>query len=48
MFKLIKLNSRRYAIYDTVSRVYYYGTKKNLIKRLRSLASMGEKVSYNV
>ena len=37
MFKLIKLSSGRYAIYDTVSRVFYYGTKKNLVKRLAEL-----------
>lgn len=37
MFKLVQLSSRKYAIFDTVSKVYYYGTKKNLIKRLEEL-----------
>lgn len=37
MFKLVKLSARRYAIYDTVTRVYYYGKKKDLIKRLAEL-----------
>lgn len=37
MFKLVKINSRKYAIYDTVTRVYYYGKKKNLLNRLKEL-----------
>jgi len=41
MYQLVKLNSRKYAIYDTVSRVYYYGKKKNLINRLAELNKKG-------
>jgi hypothetical protein len=37
MFKLVQLSPRKWAIYDTVSRVYYYGTKKSLVKRLAEL-----------
>ena len=25
MYQLVKLNSRTYAIYDSLTRVYYYG-----------------------
>ena len=37
MYQLVKLNSRTYAIYDSLRRVYYYGKKSNLIKRLLEL-----------
>lgn len=36
MYQLVKINNR-YRIYDTVSRVYYYGKKKDLEKRVKQL-----------
>jgi len=35
-FELVKYKGR-WAIFDKISKVYYFGTKKNLMKRLESL-----------
>lgn len=37
MFILVQLDNRRYAIFDTVAKVYYCGKKKDLIKRMKEL-----------
>ena len=37
VFELVQLNSRKYAIFDTVTRVFYYGKKSDLLKRLKQL-----------
>lgn len=46
-FELVKLNSRKFAIYCQPSRCYVYGKKKNLVKLLKEIKEL-ERNGYRI